>query len=142
MAWTFCNGKAIGKQIADRIAVDILNGAILPQQRLPAVDDMSKLTGASANTVAQAYDELLRDGIIEDCGVLVISSDLSAANRRREAIVRDAISRLATELTELGLPRRQQLILFGEILIEQSNAEKALLTGSSETPETKSAEVK
>lgn len=142
MAWTFCNGKAIGKQIADRIAVDILNGAILPQQRLPAVDDMSKLTGASANTVAQAYDELLRDGIIEDCGVLVISSDLSAANRRREAIVRDAISRLATELTELGLPRRQQLILFGEILIEQSNAEKALLTGSSETSETKSAEVK
>ena len=120
MAWNFCNGKSIGKQIADKIAIDILTGAILPQQRLPAAEDMSKITGASVRVVLSAYDELLKDGIVRQDGFLIISDDLTAAKKRRDAIAREAAVKFTKELSELGLSRPEQLTLFGETVVEQS----------------------
>lgn len=120
MAWKFCKGKEISKQIADKITIDILSGAVLPEQRLPGIEDMSRITGASAKMVVDAYNELIRDGIITNKGMLIINSDLEPARKRRICIAKAACAALSGELDALHLSRAEQLKAFGEVIIEKN----------------------
>jgi len=121
MAWKFIIGKEISTQIADRITVDLLTGAVLPEQRLPDIPDMSRITGASANTVVDAYNELIHEGIVLNKGVLVFNPDLTKARERRENIARAACVRLCGELDSLGLNAKEQMQLFGKVLVDASH---------------------
>ena len=104
MAWNFCSGKPIYPQIADRIAIDIVNGRVLPSQRLPEVGDMSKITGASESMVMKAYDLLTECGIIEKYGSLfIVKEDLTAAKARRRKLALDCTNKFLEDMHELGM---------------------------------------
>lgn len=122
MAWKFVVGREIKEQIADRITIDLLTGAIAPEQRLPDVSDMSRITGVSANTVVDAYNTLIREGIVLNKGVLVFNPDMSSARERRERIAQSACARLSDELTSLGYNPKEQMQLFGKTLIGKNNS--------------------
>lgn len=125
MAWNFCKGKSISSQIADRIAVDVLSGAILPSQRLPYAEEMSKITGASVFVVKEAYNELLREGIVTG-ELYILSSDLTPARARRDRLARNAVTGFISELSDLGLTRTEMLQLFGSTVIEKSKSAESV----------------
>lgn len=118
MAWNFCSGKPIYTQIADRIAVDIVNGKVLPSQRLPGTADMSAVTGASDAMVAKAYDLLIEGGIIEKYGSLfIVKEDLSAARARRQSLALDCMLRFLDDMHEIGMDNKDILMLFRDAML-------------------------
>jgi len=54
----------IYEQIHDKIIVLIMNGTLSENDQLPSVRSLAKSTGVNPNTVAKAYQELERSGII------------------------------------------------------------------------------
>ena len=60
----FNENKAIYLQIADRIADDILSGALPPDGKVPSVREMAAQVEVNANTVVRTYDHLQTAGII------------------------------------------------------------------------------
>ncbi len=120
MAWNFCSGKPIYPQIADRIAIDIVNGRVLPSQRLPEVRDMSKITGASESMVIKAYDLLIECGIIERYDSLfIVKEDLTAAKARRRSLALDCTHKFLDDMHELGMDNRDILLLFKDTMLKE-----------------------
>lgn len=62
----FSNDKAIYIQIADRLCDEIIAGTYRDDDRIPSVREYSVLLQVNTNTAVKAYDELARDGIINN----------------------------------------------------------------------------
>lgn len=56
--------KSIYRQICDRVKRDIARGALRAGDRLPAIREVAAMLRVNRNTVARAYRELEREGII------------------------------------------------------------------------------
>ena len=54
----------IYEQIYQKIVMLILNGTLAENDQLPSVRSLAKSTGVNPNTVAKAYQELERNGVI------------------------------------------------------------------------------
>ena len=54
----------IYEQICEKIIEFIINGTLTEHEQLPSVRNLAKSTGVNPNTVAKAYQELERKGII------------------------------------------------------------------------------
>ncbi len=55
----------IYKQIMEQICRSILNGSLARDDQLPSIRTLAEKLVVNANTVAKAYGELVREGIIE-----------------------------------------------------------------------------
>ena len=55
----------IYRQLIDQIRLVILRGRLTPGDRLPSVRSLAQRLVINPNTVARAYGELARDGVIE-----------------------------------------------------------------------------
>src|SRR6516162_9389027 len=58
-------GTPIYRQIADQIRLGVATGALTPGQAMPSVRSLAERLVVNANTVAHAYAELVRDGVLE-----------------------------------------------------------------------------
>lgn len=54
----------IYEQIYEKIVMLIINGTLAENDQLPSVRSLAKSTGVNPNTVAKAYQELERNGVI------------------------------------------------------------------------------
>ena len=54
----------IYEQIYQKIVMLILNGTLAENDQLPSVRSLAKATGVNPNTVAKAYQELERNGVL------------------------------------------------------------------------------
>jgi GntR family transcriptional regulator len=59
------SGSPIYRQIADQIRLGVATGALTPGQAMPSVRSLAERLVVNANTVAHAYAELVRDGVLE-----------------------------------------------------------------------------
>ena len=55
----------IYRQLIDQIRLVVLRGQLVPGDRLPSVRSLAQRLVINPNTVARAYGELARDGVIE-----------------------------------------------------------------------------
>ena len=55
----------IYRQLIDQIRLVVLRGRLTPGDRLPSVRSLAQRLVINPNTVARAYGELARDGVIE-----------------------------------------------------------------------------
>ena len=55
----------IYRQIVDQVRRDVTNGELSVGDRLPSVRSLAERLLVNHNTVAKAYNELVRDGVIE-----------------------------------------------------------------------------
>jgi GntR family transcriptional regulator len=55
----------IYKQICDQICQGAANGALQPGEQLPSVRALAQSLLVNPNTVAKAYADLMRDGVVE-----------------------------------------------------------------------------
>jgi GntR family transcriptional regulator len=95
----------IYRQLMDQIRQAVARGKLQPGRRLPSVRVLSRELVVNPNTVARAYTELERDGLLntrQGLGVFVAApqDDLTAAARRDR--FNTALDGFLTEAVHLG----------------------------------------
>ncbi len=58
-------GAPIYRQIVDQVRLAVATGALAPGEALPSVRGLAEQLVVNFNTVAKAYGELVRDGVLE-----------------------------------------------------------------------------
>lgn len=53
------------QQLSEELRQAILNGRLLPRQRIPSTRSLSKSLGISRTTVTQSYEQLLSEGYLQ-----------------------------------------------------------------------------
>src|SRR6516225_6660753 len=59
------SGTPIYRQIVDQVRLAVATGALRPGDALPSVRGLAERLVINFNTVAKAYGELVRDGVLE-----------------------------------------------------------------------------
>ncbi len=59
------SGTPIYRQILEQVRLGVATGSLAPGQAMPSVRGMAERHAINANTVAKAYAELVRDGVLE-----------------------------------------------------------------------------
>jgi GntR family transcriptional regulator len=95
----------IYRQLMDQVRQGVARGRLRPGSRLPSVRVLSRELVVNPNTVARAYTELEREGVLntrQGLGVFVAEpqADLSTAARRER--LSQALDRFLTEAVHLG----------------------------------------
>ena len=95
----------IYRQLMEQIRQAIARGRLRPGSRLPSVRVLSRELVVNPNTIARAYTELEREGVLntrQGLGVFVAEpqAELSAAARRERLSA--ALDRFLTEAVHLG----------------------------------------
>lgn len=95
----------IYRQLMDQVRQAVARGRLKPGTRLPSVRQLSRELVVNPNTIARAYSELEREGVLntrQGLGVFVAEpqDDLSAGARRER--LTEALDRFLTEAVHLG----------------------------------------
>jgi len=101
--------RPIYEQVADGIKSLIANGALKEGAELPPVRQIAADLGVNLNTIATAYRELGREGLIQirHGQRAVVASSTSTETSKRE--LRKRLRRALTELALAGLSRPEIL---------------------------------
>ena len=96
---SFKAGKAVYQQIVDQVRVAAASGSLQPGDALPTIRPLAEELRVNRNTIAKAYGELERQGVIETiagkgCFIKAGDSPLRKDVRRRLVAERidDAVS--------------------------------------------------
>jgi len=96
-------------QIIEKIKNDILNGILVPGEKLPSIQDMAVTMEVNQNTISRAYKDCESLGIIETkrgIGSFVIE-DQALIDQLRTEKVRLIIQAFIHDLEALGYSRDQ-----------------------------------
>lgn len=104
--------QAIYRQLATQVREAVARGKLSPGEKLPSVRELSRQLVVNPNTIARAYTELEREGVLhtrQGMGVFVAepSSDLTKTARRKQ--LRELLDRLMTEAIYLGFTKDELL---------------------------------
>jgi GntR family transcriptional regulator len=95
----------IYRQLMARIREAAARGRLAPDQRLPSVRELSRQLVVNPNTVARAYTELEREGVLNTrpgLGVFVARPGTDLTKRARKERLRALVDELLTEAVHLG----------------------------------------
>jgi GntR family transcriptional regulator len=98
-------GLPIYQQIAEQIRAAIARGRLRPDQRLPSVRDLSQQLVVNPNTIARAYTELEREGVLysrQGMGVFVAQAGPAVPKKVRRERLLASLDRLLVEAVRLG----------------------------------------
>jgi len=100
--------EPIYRQLASQVREAVARGRLAPGDRLPSVRELSKTLVVNPNTIARAYTDLEREGVLNTrpgLGVFVAppGSDLTKPVRKKRLVER--IDSLLTEAVHLDFTR-------------------------------------
>lgn len=98
------------RQIVDQIRHQIATGRLQQGDRLPPVRDLAKQLSVNVNTVAKAYAELEREGVLSTApgrGTFVAGEAVGKLGSFREDRLRDLLGRALMEALSLGYTQEQ-----------------------------------
>lgn len=109
------SGTPIYRQIVDQVRQAVASGVLRAGDRLPSVRDMSVELAVNPNTIAKAYQELEREGVIETPrgrGSFIADRDqaLPAAERLRQ--FGEALDRVVADAYRLRIGAAEAVELF------------------------------
>ncbi|MCA9076128.1 MAG: GntR family transcriptional regulator [Planctomycetaceae bacterium] len=104
--------QAIYRQLQTQVREAVARGKLSPGEKLPSVRELSRKLVVNPNTIARAYTELEREGVLhtrQGMGVFVAepSSDLTKTARKKQ--LRELLDRLMTEAIYLGFTKDELL---------------------------------
>ena len=104
----------IYRQLAQQIREGVAKGGLQPDERLPSVRELSRELVVNPNTVARAYTELERDGLLNSrpgLGVFVAApkAELTKDVRRKRLV--EMLDNLLTEAVHLGFSAEEVMKL-------------------------------
>jgi len=106
--------RPIYRQVADEIKSLIATGEIGEGLTLPPVRQVAADLGVNLNTIAQAYRELRKEGLVRvrhGAGAVVVSRVASAQS---DSELRKRLRRALTHLALAGLPRTEIVAIVNE----------------------------
>jgi GntR family transcriptional regulator len=98
-------GIPIYQQLTEQICARIARGQLKPDQRLPSVRELSQLLVVNPNTVARAYTELEREGVLytrPGMGVFVAAARQPQSKKLRREKLAGPLDRLLVSAVHLG----------------------------------------
>ena len=114
------SGVPIYLQIMEQVKRSVALGVLAPGEQLPTVKQLAADLVVNPNTVARAYRELERDGVIDTMagrGSFIAGNGTVAGAKRAVADVADqAIAQAVREGKSMGLARDEMKVLFEHAL--------------------------
>lgn len=101
----------IYRQIMDEVSGQIISGKLKPGQQLPSVREMAQSFQVNPNTIARAYQELEREGIVftrRGQGTFASKEEEVLAALKQEKVL-EIISRFFAEMSSLGFSKEESL---------------------------------
>jgi len=120
-AMKFDETRPIYIQIMENIKSKIARGELKPGSKLPSVRELSGDMGVNPNTIARAYSELEREGVIvtrRGQGTYV-TDDPQKVLKIRDEMAASALSTFLESLRALGLSNEEILNLIAKTLKEE-----------------------
>jgi GntR family transcriptional regulator len=121
--------QPIYQQLAQQIREAIARGELQPEASLPSVRQLSRELVVNPNTVARAYTEVEREGLVVSRpgrGVFVAQPRNELTRSARDRRLTEQLDRWLTEAVHLGFSAEQVLQLVGARVRQfQWNAEGA-----------------
>jgi DNA-binding transcriptional regulator YhcF (GntR family) len=102
------------EQVRAQLARQVQSGELVPGTRLPTVRRLAGDLGLAVNTVARAYRELERDGVVVTRGRN--GTVVASGEDRGLAAARDAAAEYAERVRRLGMPPDRALELVRSVL--------------------------
>ena len=99
----------------------IIKGVLKENEQLPSVRSLAKEIGVNPNTVAKAYQELERQGVIETIrakGTFIARKVELQADDRKLSALHQSLSSIALELKMMGYTKEQTMELMAEAFEE------------------------
>ncbi len=100
------SGTPIYRQIADQVRQAVASGVLRPGDRLPSVRELALELAVNPNTIAKAYQELERDGVIETPrgrGSFIADRKQRLPEAERLRLFTQAVDRLVVEAYRLQI---------------------------------------
>jgi GntR family transcriptional regulator len=111
----------IYRQLVEGIKQAIARGILMQGEKLPSVRELAARIAINPNTIAKAYQELERDGIIETLrgrGTFVAVQGIKAGKGERKKAVREMAEKILVEAYYLGLTQEELMEILGEAVEE------------------------
>lgn len=108
------SGTPIYRQIADQVRQAVASGVLRPGDRLPSVREMAVELAVNPNTIAKAYQELERDGVIETPrgkGSYIADRDHTLSEEERRRQFAEAVDKLVTDAYRLRIDTESAVTL-------------------------------
>lgn len=115
------SGTPIYRQIVDQVRQAVASGVLRPGDRLPSVRELAVELAVNPNTIAKAYQELERDGVIETPrgkGSYVADRGTGLAPEEQKRQFSEAVDRLVADAYRLRMDQETAVALFRERLLE------------------------
>lgn len=115
------SGTPIYRQIVDQVRQAVASGVLRPGDRLPSVREMAVELAVNPNTIAKAYQELERDGVIDTPrgkGSYVADREHSLSEAERLRQFGEAVDRLVADAYRLRIDARTAEALLRERMAE------------------------
>ena len=100
----------IYRQLIEQVREAVARGRVEAGDRLPSVRQLSKQLVVNPNTIARAYTELEREGLVHTrpgLGVFIAASLTELSHQPRERRLAALIDRFLTETVHLGFSAEQ-----------------------------------
>ena len=98
-------GVPIYLQLTEQICTGVARGRLRPDERLPSVREMSQTLVVNPNTVARAYTELEREGVLytrPGLGVFVCQAPAPLPKTARRERLLDRVDQVLVEAVRVG----------------------------------------
>ena len=124
--WVRIDSKSpvpVFQQLACQVRAAVARGALRPDDMLPSIRQMATEALINPNTVAKAYRDLEREGILytqRGLGVFVAESAPDACREERREALREQLRDVLTESRRSGLTLEELGTLFREVLEEET----------------------
>ncbi len=102
-------------QIVHQVRQAVAVGALKAGEQLPTVRELAAELVLNPNTVAKAYQELERDGVLvtrRGAGTFVAEANCVLAPQERERLLAGKVDECLTEAVHLGFGRRHVTAVF------------------------------
>ncbi len=104
----------IYRQLTEQVRAAVARGRIAPGERLPSVRQLSRELVVNPNTIARAYTELERDGVLitqPGRGVFIAELRSDLTKRARQRHLEEQLEQLIVEAVHLGFSAEEFLAL-------------------------------
>ena len=104
----------IYRQLGSQLREAVARGTLQPEDRLPSVRELSRRLVVNPNTIARAYTELEREGLLHTRpgrGVFVARPKSELTRRVRKERLQELLDYLLTEAVHLGFSAAEVIAL-------------------------------
>ena len=115
------SSKPLYEQIIEQFKLLVARGSPMPEDAIPSVRKLASQLGITPSTVAKAYQELERQGVIETIrakGTFIARKVELQADDRKLSALHQSLRSIALELKMMGYTKEQAMELMAETFEE------------------------